>query len=105
MEAPAMATTFVGFYRQLGPIETEIEAVRKTGAIHEEFTAKIRELPSKLPPTCKLIGSWNISGGQVPGVMVVEAESYADLQFINSHYFGWLVIDWHPVPTGGVERN
>ncbi len=65
----------------------------------------MQAFPSILPETCKLIGSWSVSGGEAPGVMVVEAESYDDLTAINSHYLGWLQFDWHPVQAGGVPRT
>ncbi len=62
-------------------------------------------LPAALPSTCRLIGSWNVGGGQAPGVMVVEAESFADLLAINQHWAGYLQFDWHPTTTGGVPRG
>lgn len=65
----------------------------------------MRGFPAALPETCKLIGSWAVTGGEAPGVMVVEAESFSDLQAINQHYNGWLNFDWHPVATGGVART
>jgi hypothetical protein len=105
MDVQAMAITFVGFYRQVGPTDADIEGVRPTGAFAPNLVNKIREFPSTLPTTCKLIGSWGVSGGQAPAVMVVEAESFADLQFINSYYVGWLQCDWHPTNTGGVDRS
>ena len=37
--------------------------------------------------------------------MVVEEESFADLQHINTYYGGWLLFDWHPTATGGVPRS
>ena len=37
--------------------------------------------------------------------MVVEAESYSDIQFIDFYYIGWLNFDWHPTNTGGVDRS
>ena len=98
-----MAITFLGYYR---PVITEADIEnRRRGSFPEEFRQKIREFPSKLPPTCKLIGSWETTGGQVPGCMVVEAESYDDLQHINSYYAGWIQFDWHPTITGGVRRD
>ena len=102
-----MAMTFVGFFRQ-GPTEADTNAIRKTGNYFEawpELGIKVREFPSKLPPTCKLIGSWVVTGGQAPNVMVVEVESFDDIQFINSYYQGWLLFDWHPTATGGVPRS
>ena len=104
-----MAITFVGFYRPAGgSSEADLTALRQTDSPLEafpEFGAKVRELPSKLPPTCKLVGSWAVTGGQAPNVMVVEAESFDDLQFINSYYLGWLDFEWHPTTTGGVQRT
>ena len=99
-----MATTYVGFYRPASP-ELIFDAVRKTGAPTPELQKKIFGFPRSLPATCKLIGSWQISGGEDPGVMVVEAESFADLQYINQYYNGWLRFDWHPTLTGGVARS
>ena len=100
-----MAITFVGFYRPFALTEADVKGIRETGVLPPEVSAKVRDFPSKLPPTCKLIGSWNFSGGETPGVMVVEVESYDDLQFINSYYNGWIQYDWHPTRIGGVQRN
>ena len=106
-----MAITFVGFYNvgaSVAATEADIMALRQTGSLPEalpDFWAKVRDFPSKLPPTCKLIGSWGVNGRQAPSVMVVEAESYDDLQFINNYYQGWLLIDWHPTATGGGARE
>ncbi len=103
-----MAITFVGFYRQLGPTEANINALRQAASPFEalpDFATKVREFPSKLPSTCKLIGSWAVTGGQAPNVIVVEVESYGDLQFINNYYLGWLDFEWHPTATGGVQRT
>jgi len=99
-----MAITFVGYYR---PVRTDTDANtwRESGAFAPEFAAKVRAFPSQFPPTCKLIGSWAVTGGQAPGVTVVEAESFDDLQFINTCYAGWLEYDWHPTRTGGPDRS
>ena len=97
-----MAITFIGYYR---PIITGPDSEsRRGGTIPTELRQKVHEFPSKLPATCKLIGSWECSGGVQPGCMIVEAESYADLQHINSYYSGWIGFDWHPTVTGGVAR-
>lgn len=97
-----MATTYVGFYR---PAAQEVvgKSWRETGNGPDAFRAKIRGFPASFTPTCKMIGSWAIDGLQAPSVLVVEAESYADLARINEYYAGWLVFDWHP--TGGVKRD
>ncbi len=102
-----MAITFVGYYRvQDGAFsEADFAHTRGTGQFPDSLQEKVRGLPAVLPETCKLIGSWNPAGGEVPGVIVVEAQSHDDLQVINAHYSGWLMFDWHPVATGGVERN
>ena len=36
-------------------------------------------------------------------MLIVEAESFADLQHVNQYYAGWLDFDWHP--TTSVQRN
>ncbi len=97
-----MATTYVGFYRPVSP-EVIAASQRETGTLPPAMLAKVRAFPASLPPTCKLIGSWAISGGQEPGVMVAEVESIADLQHVNTYYAGWLNFDWHP--TAGVDRS
>lgn len=99
-----MSFTFVGLYCLDGPLESDIES-RRQGGIPEAFATKVREFPATLPDTCKLIGSWRIMTDQIAGVMVVEAESYEDLQFIDNHYAGWLQFNWHPTTTGGVPRD
>ncbi|MEZ4503311.1 MAG: DUF3303 family protein [Dehalococcoidia bacterium] len=97
-------TTYIGFFR---PNSDQViyEAWRETGANPAALLEKVRGFPASLPSTCKLVGSWVASGGEVPGVMVVETESYADIQHINQYYYGWLRFDWHPVATGGVART
>ena len=100
-----MAITFVGFISLVGQTDADVRGLRETGGLPQELTAKVRDLPSKLPPTCKLVGSRTFTGGETLGVMVVEAESFDDLQFINSYYNGWLQFDWHPTRTGGVQRD
>jgi len=99
-----MAITFLGFYRPYFR-EADLETVRESGQFLPEMRKKVTAFPSALPDTCKLIGSWNVSGGEAPGVMVVEADSFSDIQFINTYYAGWLNFDWHPTNTGGVPRS
>ena len=103
-EVLIMAITFVGYYR---PVRTDadVKTWQESGAFAPEFAAKVRAFPSQFPTTCKLIGSWAVTGGQAPGVTVVEAESFDDLQFINAYYAGWLEYDWHPTRTGGPDRS
>lgn len=91
-----MATTYIGFYNP-APDSPANKAWRETGKFPPDFARKINEFPSKLPATCKLIGSWAVGGG--PSVLIVEAESYADLQHITLYYAGWLVFDWRPTTT------
>ena len=100
-----MAITFVGYYRPTSFTDADVKTFRETGTFPPEFMAKVRAFPSQLPSTCKLIGSWAVMGGQAPGVTVVEAESYDDLQFIDTYYAGWLEYDWHPTRTGGPDRS
>ena len=99
-----LAITFVGYYRP-ARTDADVKTWRETGTFPPEFMAKVRAFPSQLPSTCKLIGSWAVTGGQTPGVTVVEAESFDDLQFINTYYAGWLEYDWHPTRTGGPDRS
>jgi hypothetical protein len=67
--------------------------------MHPDMAKKVNGFPASLPSTCKLIGSWAVSGGEAPGVMVAEVESFADLQHVNVYYAGWLLFDWHPVQS------
>jgi hypothetical protein len=103
-----MTFTFVGYYDPAvgTPLREDIEHQRSTGVgPSPAMQQKVRELPAKLPATCRLIGSWATPGARVNGVMIVEAESWDDLEAINAHYRGWLLIDWHPTRTGGVARS
>lgn len=103
-----MSFTFVGYYDAWPgtPTAEDLEHQRRTGlGPAPALQSKIREFPSKLPATCKLIGSWATTGQRGGGVMVVEAESWSDLAVINEHYRGWLLFDWHPTATGGVPRT
>jgi hypothetical protein len=78
-------------------------SVRDTGAPPQALRDKVNGFPASLPATCKLVGSWGVSGLAVPSVIIVEAESYADLVHINQYYLGWITFDWHPSST--VSRN
>ena len=79
-----MAITFLGFYRPYFR-EADVETVRGSGQFLPEMRDKVKAFPSSLPDTCKLIGSWGVSGGEAPGVMVVEADSFSDIQkFLTS---------------------
>ena len=100
-----MTITFVGFYRPASPEFLYDYQRNHEDTFPPEFQEKIRGLPATLPETMKLVGSWGVTGGDNPGVMVVEAESFADLQVVNQHYSGWLNFDWHPTNTGGVPRD
>lgn len=97
-------TTYVGFFRVQCP-DIIAASQREIGGFPPAFAAKINAFPASFPATSKLIGTWGISGGEAPGVTIVEAESWADLQRINAYYAGWLAFDWHPTATGGVPRN
>lgn len=100
-----MAITFVGFFRPTDPLAFA-ELQRENGEnFAPEFQQKVRDFPSVFTGGLKLIGSWGVGGGQHPGVTVVEAESFEDLQAITNHYLGWLNFEWHPTNTGGVPRD
>lgn len=89
-----MTTTYIGY--QSGPADSPLfAALRETGALPKELAKKVNAFPSSLPKTCRLIGSWAVSG-PAPNVVVVEAESFADLQHIDNYYAGWVIFDWHP---------
>jgi hypothetical protein len=93
-----MATTYIGFY-QPHPTSPAADVWRNTGKFPPEFAKKVNEFPTSLPPTCKLIGSWVVSGGAARSVLVIEAESFADIQHVNQYYNGWLEFDWHPTTS------
>lgn len=100
-----MTTTYIGFWKAgSGAEEVALASVRETGAVPPAFAEKVNSFAKNMPPTCKLIGSWPVSGETAPGVIVVETESYADLQHINRHYWGWLVFDWHPTSTAARDQ-
>ena len=88
-----MATTYIGF--QSAAPDWPYDVLRETGAPPPALAKKVNEFPSKLPKTCKLIGSWAVSG-PAPNVVVVEAESLEDLIHIDYYYAGWILFDWHP---------
>ena len=89
-----MTTTYIGYMS--APTDSPIFAsLRQTGAMPKELGQKVNAFPSSLPKTCKLVGSWAVLG-PAPNVVIVEAESIADLQHIDSYYAGWIIFDWHP---------
>lgn len=88
-----MATTYIGY--QTPASDFPYDVLRETGALPPALAKKVNEFPSKLPKTCKLVGSWAVSGS-APNVVIVEAESFDDLLFIDMYYVGWIVLDWHP---------
>lgn len=89
-----MATTYIGYMS--APADSPIYAdLRNTGAPAPALLKKRNEFPKHLPKTCKLVGSWSVLG-PAPNVVVVEAESIADLQHIDTYYAGWVIFDWHP---------
>ena len=64
---------------------------------------KIREFPDKLPASCTLHGTFSpiLSGNALgdwgfPGVTIVETDNPEDLEFINTHYAGYLMFTWVP---------
>ena len=63
------------------------------------FREKVNSFAKNLPSTCKLVGSWAVSGEAAPNVIIIEAESYADVVHINQYYAGWISFDWHPANT------
>ncbi len=96
-----MSTTYVGFYRPTADSPVN-GAWRDTGKLPPNFAKMVNEFPSKLPATCKLIGSWGVSPPG-PSLIIVEAESMADLIHISTYYAGWLEFDWRP--TRSVPRD
>ncbi len=94
-----MAQTYLGFFHWAAGVPTteDIERLRKQGSAGlEELLTKVRRLPANLPPSCKLVSAWQIGTQNVLSVVIVEAESRADLQFIDDYYMGWFQADWHP---------
>lgn len=89
-----MATTYVGFFTPT-PDSPSWASYRDTGQGPAEVIEKRNKFPASLPSTCKLLGSWAVFGPG-PSVIVVEAESIADLMFIQNYYAGWLIFDWRP---------
>jgi len=101
-----MATTYVGFYGQTDSAAALVQtAFRETGAPPAEFREKVNGFPASLPNGLKLVGSWAGSGGNRPGVMVVEADDFAALNHINTYYNGWLAFEWAPTAKGGAPRD
>ena len=103
-----MAMTFVGYVQRddASWSEADIAAARAAGAPPPELATKIRALPSNLPETCRLLGAWGTIGSPTAlSVMLVEAESYADLGAISNYYSGWLTIEWNPTLSSGIERD
>lgn len=96
-----MATTYIGYQTPVAG-SGAMEHLRQHGTLPPDLAKKVNEFPSKLPPTCKLVGSWGVSGN-APNIVIVEAESYADLFHIDMHYAGWILFDWHPCQP--MQRN
>jgi hypothetical protein len=101
-----MAQAYVGLVRVANgtPLPRDIKAARRAGAnVAPELQEKVMALPARLPATCKLVAAYTVGNPDLATFMIVEAESIADLQFIDGYYAGWLAIEWHP--TSIVERN
>ena len=54
-----MAITYIGFYSNAAD-SPALAIWRDTGKFPPDFAKKVNEFPSKLPATCKLIGSWAV---------------------------------------------
>jgi len=92
--------TFVGFWRAADP--EGLDEYRRThdDFIPPEFMAKTQTFPSIFDgESLKLIGSWATASPDAPGVIVVEADSFADLMKIEFHYQGWQHFVWHPASS------
>jgi hypothetical protein len=104
-----MAMTFIGYVQRDDAAwsEADFAAARTAGAGGPpEFAAKVLAMPANLPATCKVLGAWGTIGSPTAlSVMLVEAESFADLAVITNYYSGWLRIEWNPTASGGIERN
>ena len=102
---------YLGFYtpspewnREVGEKVRRGELTLEPGRVPEPLATKVRELLQKLPPGCKLIGSYAPIGQspdvpearRLPGVQIIETDDPSHLAVITQHYAGYLSFFFHP---------
>jgi hypothetical protein len=85
------------------PTESDLAESRQSGAPPAALAEKVRQLPKNLPSTAKLVVGYQVNSPDLISVLIVEVESMADIQWLNSYYSGWFQISWHP--TNVVARD
>ncbi len=101
-----MAQGYVGLVHWAAGVPTadDVARLRADGLDGmSELLGKVRALPANLPATCRLVAGYTVGAEDLISVMIVEAESFTDLQAIDNYYVGWFNIEWHP--TQLVERD
>ena len=105
---------YLGFYSPVPEFARAQQERARAGdrTIDPQFAYLIIELPRLLPPGCRLLGSYAPEGwlsqggpeGALPGVLVVDTDTPADLTFLSQYYLGFLTIRWTPATTPGTTR-
>ena len=104
---------YLGFYRQQPEFGRELAARARAEGLSPDpkFGRLVAELPTKLPRSCRLLGSYTTTGGlphsgeSLPSVMIVETERTDDLFFIGQYYAGYLEFRWAPARSVGTTAQ
>jgi hypothetical protein len=98
---------YIGYY---SPSESFVAENHRRGRAGEGPDPAMREkvvsLPERLPDSCRVIASYTPiqSAPDKPGVLLVDTDRSEDLQFINTHYMGYLTFRWVPGVAVGATR-
>jgi hypothetical protein len=103
---------YIGYYRPTaGFMEANFARARAEGFSPDpRMQQLVRELPERLPSSCRILAAFSPMAAPVfgevvpPGVLVVETETTADLSFITQHYSGYLMFQWVPATVIGATR-
>jgi hypothetical protein len=112
-ERNIVVAVYMGYYRPApGYIEANQARARAEGPSPDpKLQRLVAELPEQLPKSAKIIAAFSpVQSGAVlsdtgaPGVIIIQTDNSADLQFINQHYAGYLMFQWVPANVIGTTR-
>lgn len=105
-------SVYIGYQTTARPLLEELENeswAKGYPGLSQKALDRALELREKLPEGCRIVGVYNpVAGIQnplTPGVMVIETDDTAHLQFISNHYTGMLNYVWVPAISVGTTRE